>query len=148
MNLNKALFSTGKDDWETPQELFDELDAEFHFTLDPCATDETAKCPKYYTEQDDGLSQDWAGEVVFCNPPYSPKRQTQWIRKCYEHGESGGVAVMLLPARTDTLRFHNYIYGNRNAEIRFLKGRLRFGNSKNTAPFPSMVVVFGINNIK
>ena len=139
--LSQALFSTGKNDWATPQDLFDELDVEFHFTLDPCATPETAKCAKFYTEEDDGLAQDWTGETVFCNPPYSDKQQTEWVKKCYEHGVQGGIAVMLIPARTDTKRFHEYIYGN--AEIRFIKGRLKFGGCENSAPFPSMIVIFG-----
>ena len=139
--VSQALFSTGKNDWATPQELFDELDAEFHFTLDPCATPETAKCAKFYTEKDNGLVQDWTGETVFCNPPYSDQQQTEWVRKCYEHGLRGGVAVMLIPARTDTKRFHEYIYGK--AEVRFIKGRLKFGGCENSAPFPSMIVVFG-----
>lgn len=139
--VSQALFSTGKNDWATPQELFDELDAEFYFTLDPCATPETAKCAKFYTEKDNGLVQDWTGETVFCNPPYSDQQQTEWVRKCYEHGLRGGVAVMLIPARTDTKRFHEYIYGK--AEVRFIKGRLKFGGCENSAPFPSMIVVFG-----
>lgn len=78
---------------------------------------------------------------MFCNPPYSDQQQTKWVRKCYEHGLRGGVAVMLIPARTDTKRFHDYIYGK--AEVRFIKGRLKFGGCENSAPFPSMVVVFG-----
>ena len=143
MKNEKALFSTGKNDWETPKELFEELDSEFHFTLDPCATPENAKCKKFFTEEQNGLIQDWSGEVVFCNPPYSDKQQTEWVKKCWEHGQSGGLAVMLIPARTDTKRFHQYIYNNDNAEIRFIKGRLKFGNSKNSAPFPSMIVIFG-----
>lgn len=116
-------------------------EAEFHFTLDPCATPETAKCAKFYTEEDNGLVQDWTGETVFCNSPYSDQQQTKWVRKCYEHGLRGRVAVMLIPARTDTKRFHDYIYGK--AEVRFIKGRLKFGGCENSAPFPSMVVVFG-----
>jgi site-specific DNA-methyltransferase (adenine-specific) len=138
--LNKVFFKSGRKDWGTPQRLFDELNKEFGFTLDPCAADETAKCAKYYTSLEDGLSQDWTGEIVFCNPPYG-RDQDAWIRKCSEHGRSGGVAVMLIPARTDTARFHDMILGK--AEIRFLRGRLKFGKAKNSAPFPSMVVVFG-----
>lgn len=88
--VSKALFSTGKNDWATPQELFDELNAEFHFTLDPCATPETAKCAKFYTEKDDGLAQDWTGETVFCNPPYSDQQQTEWVKKCHDHAVRGG----------------------------------------------------------
>lgn len=138
--MNKCLFASTTDDWATPQDLFDRLDAEFHFTLDPCSTDQNCKCEKHYTKEQDGLSQDWTGETVFCNPPYG-REMPKWIHKCAEHGHSGGgIAVMLIPARTDTKAFHEYIYGK--AEIRFLKGRLKFGNAKNAAPFPSMIVVF------
>jgi phage N-6-adenine-methyltransferase len=141
------MFSTGKDDWETPQAFFDELDKEFHFTLDPCCTPQTAKCSKYYTKEDDGLSKDWGGETVFINPPYSKKQkgnpgQEAWIKKSYEESRKPNTTcVMLLPARTDTLAFHQYIY-HKASEIRFIKGRLKFGGCKDAAPFPSMVVVF------
>ena len=141
--MNRAMLSTGKDDWETPKEFFDALDAEFGFTLDACATGENAKCARYYTPEQDGLGQDWAGETVFCNPPYSRKKpgQAAWIRKCRDEAQKPGtICVMLLPARTDTRAFHEYIYGQ--AEIRFVRGRLRFGGAKGPAPFPSMVVVF------
>lgn len=138
--MNKSLFSSGTNTWETPIDFFNKLDAEFHFTLDPCCEPETAKCRKYYTKEDDGLSKDWTGEVVFCNPPYSNQEQTLWVKKCYEHGQNGGTAVMLIPARTDTKRFHQYILGK--SEIRFIEGRLKFGGSSNSAPFPSMVVIF------
>jgi len=141
--LNKALLVSGRDDWETPQDLFDELNREFGFTLDVCATAENAKCAKYYTPTEDGLAQDWTGDVVFCNPPYGCK-QDQWIRKCGEHGNGGGVAVMLLPARTDTARFHDLIL--RKAEIRFIRGRLTFAGARNPAPFPSMIVIFRSKN--
>jgi len=138
--MNAAvMFSSATPEWETPQELFDALNEEFHFTLDPCSTDENAKCAKHYTKKQDGLAQDWTGETVFCNPPYG-REMPKWIRKCYEHMTSGGTAVMLIPARTDTRAFHEYIYGK--AEIRFIKGRLKFGGCKNSAPFPSMIVVF------
>jgi site-specific DNA-methyltransferase (adenine-specific) len=137
--LNKALFLSNREDWETPQHLFDELNDEFGFTLDPCATAEAAKCAKYYTPSEDGLTQDWTGEVVFCNPPYGTK-QDAWIQKCSAHGAQGGVAVMLLPVRTDTARFHDLLLGK--SEIRFLRGRLKFGKAKHSAPFPSMVVIF------
>ena len=139
--INDSLFSTGKNDWATPQDLFDELDAEFCFTLDPCSSSENTKCLRHYTEADDGLKQDWSGETVFCNPPYSSSQQTEWVQKCYEHGKRGGTAVMLIPARTDTRRFHDYIL--KDAEIRFIRGRLKFGDSVNSAPFPSMVIIFG-----
>lgn len=138
--MNKVLmFSSATPEWETPQNFFDALNAEFQFTLDPCSTDENAKCEKHYTKEQDGLVQDWTGERVFCNPPYG-REMPKWIAKCAEHGMRGGIAVMLIPARTDTKAFHEYIYGK--AEIRFIKGRLKFGGSQNSAPFPSMVVVF------
>lgn len=137
----QVMFSTGKDDWETPQYLFEQLDSEFHFTLDPCCTPENKKCKKFYTEADNGLAKDWEGETVFVNPPYSSKMQDLWIKKCYEESMKGITVVALLPARTDTKRFHQYILNK--AEIRFLEGRLKFGGgAKNSAPFPSMVVIW------
>ena len=140
--MNTALmFSSETDLWETPQNFFDELDKEFHFTLDPCATPGNAKCKKYYTVKEDGLKQDWQGETVFCNPPYG-KAIKNWVKKCYEESRKPNTTVvMLIPARTDTTYFHEYIY-KKAKEIRFVKGRLKFGCSKNSAPFPSMVVIF------
>lgn len=133
-----VMFSSKTDLWSTPQQFFDMLDEEFHFTLDPCSTDENAKCDKHYTIKQDGLKQSWIGETVFCNPPYG-REMPKWIKKCHDESARAAV-VMLIPARTDTKAFHDYIYGK--AEIRFIKGRLKFGDSKNSAPFPSMVVVF------
>ena len=136
------MFSSKRDDWETPQWLFDELDSEFHFTLDPCADKENHKCEKYFTKEQDGLAQSWEGETVFCNPPYG-KEIKKWVERCYIHSKiENGLAVMLIPARTDTKYFHDFIYKKENVELRFLKGRLKFGKSKNGAPFPSMIVVF------
>ncbi len=132
------MFSSKTPEWATPQAFFDELDKEFHFTLDPCATKENAKCKKFYTKKDDGLKQDWDNEKVFCNPPYG-REIGKWVKKASET-KGGGLVVMLLPARTDTKYFHEYIY--HKAEIRFIKGRLKFGNAKQSAPFPSMVVIF------
>ncbi len=137
-----VMFSSKTDQWETPQDLFDELNNEFGFTLDPCADDNNHKCKKYFTKEIDGLSQCWKGESVFCNPPYG-RWIGSWARKCYLHGKvENGIAVMLIPARTDTRWFHEYIYNKKNVEVRFLKGRLKFGGYKNSAPFPSMVVIF------
>lgn len=137
----KMMFSSATDMWATPQSFFDELNNEFHFTLDPCATKANAKCNKFYTIDEDGLRQDWGGEVVFCNPPYG-RTISSWVRKCSESARKPNTTVVaLLPARTDTRYFHDYIYGKAK-EIRFIKGRLKFGDSKNSAPFPSMVVVF------
>lgn len=139
--MNKAvMFSSKNDDWETPQDLFDSLNEEFHFSLDPCCAHENAKCEKRYTVAENGLTQDWSGETVFCNPPYG-RELPKWIQKCAEESQKKDtLVVMLIPARTDTKAFHEYIYGK--AELRFVKGRLKFGGSKNAAPFPSMVVVF------
>ena len=137
--MNRTLLSTGKNDWETPQDFFDELNKEFHFTLDPCASENNHKCEKYFTEKENGLLQDWSGERVYCNPPYSAKEQDAWVKKCYEESKHATV-VMLVPARTDTERFHKYILPH--AEIRFLKGRLTFVGAKDPAPFPNMVVIF------
>ena len=138
--MNKDLhFSSKTNEWATPQDFFDILNKEFKFNLDPCATKENAKCKKFYTEQDDGLKQTWDKFRVFCNPPYG-REIGKWVKKGSE--AMGGVVVMLLPARTDTRYFHQYIYKKRGVEIRFLKGRLKFGGSKMSAPFPSMVVIF------
>ena len=87
--MNSALFSSKTAEWETPQEFFDKLNEEFHFTLDPCSTDENAKCRKHYTKEQNGLLQDWNGEVVYCNPPYG-REMSKWIQKCYQHFLGGG----------------------------------------------------------
>lgn len=117
----KVMFSHNKDDWETPQDLFDRLNKEFSFTVDLCADDFNHKVAKYYTKQNNGMLADIEDERVFCNPPYG-REIGKWVKKC---AEGKCVAVMLLPARTDTRWFHNYIYNK--AEVRFLKGRLKFG---------------------
>ncbi|WP_455994371.1 phage N-6-adenine-methyltransferase [Porphyromonas endodontalis] len=136
----RVMFSSATDLWATPQSFFDQLNNEFRFTLDPCATAENAKCRSFYTKEDDGLKQDWGGQIVFCNPPYG-RGIKDWVRKCYEESKKQNtVVVMLIPARTDTAYFHEYIY--KKAEVRFVRGRLKFGDAKNSAPFPSMVVVF------
>lgn len=140
--MNTAvLFSSKTDQWATPQRFYDDLNEEFSFTLDPCADESNHKCARYFTKEDDGLSKDWGGEVVFCNPPYG-REIPLWVKKCFDevHLRECPCAVMLIPARTDTQWFHKYIYNK--AEIRFIKGRLKFGDSQNSAPFPSMVVVF------
>lgn len=135
-----VMFSSKTDQWATPQAFFDTLNDEFHFTLDPCADESNHKCERYFTREQNGLIQSWAGETVFCNPPYGSEIK-HWVKKCFDEVRNGcPCAVMLIPARTDTTWFHQYIY--RKAEVRFVKGRLKFGDSKNSAPFPSMVVVF------
>ena len=137
----ETMLSSKDMDWETPQELFDSLNEEFHFTLDPCATEKTAKCKRFYTKEDDGLTKDWTDEIVFCNPPYGTEI-SKWVKKC---SEERALVVMLIPARTDTRYFHNYIYKKQGVEIRFIKGRLKFGGQQRgsgSAPFPSMIVIF------
>lgn len=134
-----VLFSSKNDDWETPQKLFDELNKEFRFTLDVAACTENAKCINYYTKEIDGLSQKWEG-VIWCNPPYG-RKIGEWVKKAYLSVSTKCTVVMLLPARTDTKWFHDYIYKNKQAEIRFIRGRLKFGQAKNAAPFPSMIVI-------
>ncbi len=136
------MFSSKTDQWETPQDFFDRLNDEFHFNVDVCAAPGNAKCGTYFTKESDGLLQSWRG-TCWCNPPYG-REIGKWVQKAYLSSRDGSTVVMLLPARTDTKWFHEYIYNQ--AEIRFIKGRLKFGNSKNSAPFPSMVVVFRPNN--
>lgn len=134
------MFSSASEEWATPQDFFNELNKEFNFNLDPCATDDNHKCEKYFTKADNGLLQKWGGYNVFVNPPYG-RVIGAWVEKAFnEAQEKDTLIVMLLPARTDTKWFHNFIY--HKAEIRFIKGRLKFGGCKNSAPFPSMVVIF------
>lgn len=137
--MNTAVhFSSDKQTWETPQALFDLLDREFHFTLDVCALPDTAKCERYFTPEDDGLSQFWTG-VCWLNPPYG-REIVHWMRKAYESAAQGlAIVVCLVPARVDTRWWWNYA---RHGEVRFLPGRLKFGGAQNGAPFPSAVVVF------
>lgn len=138
--MNKVLFSSATDQWDTPQDFFDELNAEFHFDLDPCADETNHKTEKYYTKEDDGLSQDWSGQRVFCNPPYG-RKIGDWVEKAFREGtKDNTIVVLLIPARTDTKYFHDYIL--HRSEIRFVKGRLKFGGGQQGAPFPSMVVIF------
>lgn len=137
--INNALYSSKSDEWATPDEIYKNLDEEFNFTLDPCSTDENHKCSNYFTKKDDGLKKQWGGARVFCNPPYSTIGK--WVEKAYRESRNDNtLVVLLIPARTDTRYFHDFIYNR--AEIRFVKGRLKFGNSKNSAPFPSMIVIF------
>lgn len=144
--MNSALLSSKNLSWCTPPEFFNELDQEFHFDLDPAATDKSAKCARYFTPADDGLKMDWGGCRVFCNPPYG-RQIYDWVRKGYEESQKPGtLVVMLIPARTDTSYFHDYIFHGKADEVRFLRGRLKFtdedGNAKDAAPFPSAVIVW------
>lgn len=135
--VDKALYSSASDEWATPKDFYDRLNERFNFDLDPCATDDNHKCAIYYTEAENGLMQSWSGNRVFCNPPYSDIKS--WVAKA---ASERALVVMLIPARTDTRWFHEHIYKKPNVEIEFIKGRLKFGNSKNSAPFPSMLVIF------
>lgn len=138
----EVMFSSKKMDWTTPKDFFDALNKKFNFTLDPCCYPETALCKKYYTEKEDGLKQDWGGEVVFCNPPYG-RETKKWVIKAYEESKKPNTTVvMLIPARPDVSYFHDYILPYAT-KYEFIRGRLKFGNSRNPAPFPSMWVVFG-----
>ena len=137
----EVMFSSATDNWSTPQDFFDKLDDEFHFTLDVCADETNHKCEHYYTKEMNGLSHHWIG-TIWCNPPYG-RKIGEWVRRAYISSQIGSATVvMLLPDRTDTRWFHDYIYNKSNTEIRFIKGRLKFGGCKNSAPFPSMVVIF------
>lgn len=142
-NSTKQLFSHKSDEWGTPKDLFNQLDKEFHFDLDPCSNKNNHKCNYYFTKKEDGLKQNWGGHTVFCNPPYS--QISLWAEKSLnESKKPNTTVVMLVPSRTDTRWFHNYVY--HKSEIRFIKGRLKFerenGESSMSAPFPSMIAIF------
>lgn len=136
--VSKTLFSSATEEWATPQDLFDYWDSVFHFNIDVCATPENAKCSKFFTKEGDALKQDWKDYICWMNPPYG-KNIYQWVEKAYHSAKRGALVVCLLPARTDTRYFHDFCC---KGYVVFLKGRLKFGGSKNPAPFPSMVVVF------
>jgi len=142
MSLTSAqlggLMSSSTTEWATPQDFFDRLDRIYGFDLDVCATPENAKCPRYFTKEDDGLAQSWLG-VCWMNPPYGRAIEA-WVKKAYESARKGAVVVCLLPARTDTRWFHDYCLRGR---VEFVRGRLKFGGAKHNAPFPCMIVVFG-----
>jgi len=127
--------------WETPPELFAELDAEFHFTLDPCCVAATAKCARFFTPADDGLSQSWAGERVFMNPPYGRELAT-WMKKAQREARNGALVVCLVPARTGTAWWHDLVLGN--AEVRYLRGRVAFllDGKRGDPTFDSAVVIY------
>lgn len=138
MTINEGMFTSKTGVWATPQDFFDKLDAVHGFTVDVCANADNAKCSAYFTEEDDGLAQSWEG-VVWCNPPYG-RGIGAWVKKGWQAAEVGAAkVVMLLPARTDTQWWHDFVM---KGQIEFIKGRLKFGGSKDSAPFPSAVVVF------
>ena len=136
-------FSSETDLWATPQDTFDELNAEFGpFDVDVCAVAGNAKCARFYTPETDGLAQDWAPSRCWMNPPYG-RTIARWMCKAWEESLRGATVVCLVPARTDTAWWHDYAM---KGQIRFLRGRLKFGNAKHSAPFPSAVVVFPANS--
>lgn len=138
---NNVHFSKNSDEWATPQHFFDKYNSVYSFGIDVAASVHNSKCKRFYSIEDDGLSKSWCGVGnVWCNPPYSQLKQ--WIKKAYDESQKGATVVMLIPARTDTIAWHEYIFPFA-LKIEFIKGRLKFGDSKNSAPFPSAVVIFG-----
>ena len=130
-------FSSASNEWATPQEFYDRLNARYDFTLDPCCTHENAKCAKHYTASENGLAQSWQGERVFMNPPYG-REIGIWMKKAFEESRGSALVVCLVPSRTDTAWWHEYAI---KGEVTFVRGRLKFGGQKNSAPFPSAVIV-------
>ena len=137
--MNNGMYTSNTDEWETPQKLFEELKKEFGLHIDSCATKQNAKCNLYWDKEADGLQQDWDNHHIWMNPPYG-REIGKWVEKASKIKGKNGLVVCLLPARTDTKWFHDYIYGK--AEIRFIKGRLKFDDQVNPAPFPSAIVIF------
>lgn len=131
--------SSRTDQWATPKAFFDTLDAEFGFTIDACASPDNAKCAAYFTADDNGLLQDWGDETVWVNPPYGRDITGLWVEKGFHASRAGATVVMLVPARTDTRWWHDWAM---RGDVRFVRGRLRFGDGRAPAPFPSAVVVF------
>lgn len=140
MGLIKPMVSSKSNEWITPQWFFDELDKEFEFTLDPCATKENHKCKKYYTVDDNGLVKNWTNDVVFMNPPYGGNTK-QWIKKAWQSSCCGSTVVCLIVSSTDRSYWHDYIFPFAS-QIRFIRGRLKFSKSSSTAPFASAIIVF------
>ena len=140
-SVQQVMFSSKSKEWVTPQHFFDKLNKRFGpFTLDPCANSSNYKVMKHFTEKENGLEQDWGGHIVFMNPPYG-RAIKDWIKKAYEESRKENTMVIaLIPARTDTRYWHNYVL--KANDLYFVKGRLKFGNGENSAPFPSAVAVF------
>ncbi len=138
--MNKVHFSSEKVEWGTPQNLFDSLNYKHKFNLDVCASSENAKCTTYFTPEQDGLKQPWYG-TCWMNPPYGKEIST-WLKKAHNESQKGVIIVALLPVRTDTKWFHNWIYNKPGVSIEFLSKRLKFQGSNNMAPFPNMIVIF------
>ena len=141
MTIQKAMVSSKSNEWSTPKWFYDLLDKEFNFTLDPCSTHENTKCKKHYTLEDDGLSKDWSKDVVFMNPPYGG-HAGKWIEKACVEADRGAIVACLIVAAPHRSYWHDYIFP-RATQIRWLRGRLAFGDAKETAPFGSAIVIFG-----
>ena len=137
--MNDGMYSSDSSEWETPQAFYNKLDAEFKFTLDVCATAKTAKCKYYIDAEEDTFKVDWGNNICFMNPPYG-REIYYFIEKAYQESLKKATVVCLLPARTDTSWWHEFCM--KADETRFIRGRLKFSNSKNTAPFPSVIVIF------
>jgi site-specific DNA-methyltransferase (adenine-specific) len=143
----KARPITQKDKWETPKLIYRPLNKEFGFTLDPCCETHTAKCSKYYTLEEDGLSKDWQGEIVFCNPPYSNGNIDLWMEKCYKESlKPNTIVVALVAVSTSARWWHQWIMNK--AELRFIERRVKFVGAPYTATFSSVIVIFGRSGIK
>jgi phage N-6-adenine-methyltransferase len=144
MTLIKSMVSSKSNEWSTPQRLFDYLDNIFNFTLDPRSTNENAKCKKHFTIEDDGLSNKWDNEIVFMNPPYGGNT-AKWLEKAKQQMGQGTTTVCLIVSSTDRSYWHDIIdkYAD---EIWFLRGRIKFGDKKTTAPFASAIVIFRPNS--
>lgn len=141
MNASKRRSNNSYDYWSTPQWLFDQLDEEFGFTVDVCASKDNAKCKKYFTRKQDGLKQKWEG-VCWCNPPYGRGMINKWMQKAYESSLEGATVVCLVPSSTDTQWWHNYAM---KGEVGFIEGRVKFtidGQPDKPAPFSSAIVIF------
>ncbi len=140
MAISSVLYSCRSEDWPTPKLFFQTLHREFRFTLDPCAKPDSAKCKRFFTKAQNGLIQDWKSHRVFCNPPYG-REMRQWAQKCFVASQAGALVVLLAHARTDTRWFHEWVYGKAD-EIRFVRGRLKFGDGIMPAPFPSLLAIY------
>lgn len=149
MALQKAMVSSKSNEWETPQDFFDRLNKEFNFDLDVSATKENSKCPIYFDINLDGLKKQWhleSSTACWMNPPYGG-HTGDWIKKAYEESKLGATVVCLIVSSTDRSYWHEYIFPYAS-QIRFIRGRLKFGHSKTTAPFASAIVIFSPKNFK
>lgn len=140
MSLNLGMYTSDQTEWETPQLLFDAYNDIYNFTIDVCAQPFNTKVDRYYTPEDDGLSQSWSGEVVWMNPPYGTE-VPKWTLKAAKERKRAIAIVALLPARTDTAWWHDNVAPY--SELHFLRGRLSFDNTRGTAPFPSVIAIYG-----